>query len=84
MINHSFIKKKLKELLIKYYQETVADDHRRQSLESINLLKKDDFEKQKGQYSSIDVETLLCQGSVFWITASFFALSARILVEHRT
>ena len=62
MINHSFIKKKLKELLIKYYQETVADDHRRQSLESINLLKKDDFEKQKGQYSSIDVETLLCQG----------------------
>ena len=40
MINHSFIKKKLKELLIKYYQETVADDHRRQSMESNNLKKK--------------------------------------------
>ena len=33
MINHSFIKKKLKELLIKYYQETGADAHNRQSFD---------------------------------------------------
>ena len=31
MINHSFIKKKLKELWIKYYQETEADAYKSQS-----------------------------------------------------